>query len=178
VLGPLERVARGVRFGVSSSVALSVDSSTGDVGVSVSNVRCGFSHPRDFDGTGADEDDEDDEEDDVEADEDANERLGIGAASGVLRPHRRGARNTSASAPRSPPLPFSLVTRAEGHEPAVVMHSSDPSFGAVANVHAAATRLPLAALLAARTGGLQVALLVRSPLGVVATLLPSLRAIE
>jgi hypothetical protein len=187
-LAGLQRVATGLRFGVSSTLFLSVDSATGDVGLSVSNVRVGFgAGGEDLEGgAGADDDDDGHDDDDLdEEDEDGGEGARAGAGAGG----RGGSRASRAiCAPRSPPAPFRLVARCGAVEDAAqVFHSVDPSManGAAAYIHAAACRLPLPSLRASGgaggaggTGALQLCFLARSPAGLVVSLVPALRLVE
>ena len=180
-LAGLQRVATGLRFGVSSTLFLSLDSATGDVGLSVSNVRVGFgAGGEDLDV--ADGDDGHDDDDDVDEDDEDGDGDGAGARAGAGG--RGGSRASRAiCAPRSPPAPFRLVARCgAAEEVAQVFHSVDPSManGAAAYIHAAACRLPLPSLLRASgsTGALQLCFLARSPAGLVVSLVPALRLVE
>jgi hypothetical protein len=153
-VGPLRHLCSGLPWGVGSALTLTVDSATGDVGVAVAN-----------DGGGP----------------------GVGSA----------AESSGAPAPAAPPpppfalLPPSLLSElaptqyvpaapapapwgapgAAAPPPVRVLHAANPAAGPRARVHAALSRLPLAAV-AEAARGLQVALLCRGDGGVIATLIP------
>ncbi len=80
-------------------------------------------------------------------------------------------------AARPPPPPFTLLPRGAGGAGGAggvsTLHCPDPSLGPQAALHALSCRLPVAAIAAARTAGLQLALLARGPAGLVVTLVPA-----
>ena len=153
-------VATDIRFGVSSSICLSVDTSSGDIGVTTLNVRVGFDSDGNFDGAGWDDGDDDDDDDYTD-----ETSRGAGAlARGVLE-------RSTACAPRSPPLPFQLLQRASSMNEPSILHSSDPSMGKLAFIHAAACKLPVDEL--KLSSGLQLCLLARSTNRLAITLVPA-----
>lgn len=193
-VGPLQRVAVGCPFGVSSYVSLSIDSSTGDIGIAISSARCNF--------------DEDAEEDfgDASAGSGAadagsgasfNFMGGSGSSSGGAGSSSGAAGGQqSMSAPRPPPHPFSLLPRTSNVPTAAAdaisehpygsqsapsssaavqtLHCPDPSLGPKAQIHAVCARLPLSAL-SNGVQALQIAVLARVPNGLVMTMVPPLQ---
>jgi hypothetical protein len=157
-------IATDIRFGVSSSICLSIDSSSGDIGVSVLNVRVGFDSEGNFDGAGWDEGDDEEDDDYAEERNRGGDLAFSQGARGVLE-------RSTASAPRSPPLPFNLLPRAESIASPSLLHSSDPSMGKLAFIHAAACKLPVDSL--KLNAGLQLCLLARSTNRLAVTLVPS-----
>ena len=159
-------IATDICFGVSSSICLSIDSSSGDVGVSVLNVRVGFDSDGNFDGAGWDEGDNEEDE------EYAEERSRGGESSSSSRGARGVLERSTASAPRSSPFPFHLLQRPESTSAAPsILHSSDPSMGKLAYIHAAACKLPIESL--NLSSGLQLCLLARSTNRLSVTLVPT-----
>lgn len=203
--GPLTLIASGCPFAVGSYVHVAVNTITGDVGVSISNVRAGFS-----------QDEEDEEAELAGLDSSSTGGLSGGSGSGtqggmdpVLEAafghvassagaRRRGARTarllhgldgllpvSDVVPPRPPPPAFTLLSTGSvaGMADAApkVLHTADPSVSSRATLHACVNRVPLAAALYStgmahglrpHTRGVQLALMARSPQGLVVTLIP------
>jgi len=171
----LERIASGLPFGVSSYITVSVDGTTGDIGMSIATSRCGF-----------DKDDED-IEDDNNMDEDDNnweERERKLANNIVINP----LTGESSGAPRPPPAPFVLLPRSSNNSnlqdnatttptssvsiPSNTLHCPDPSGGIQARIHACTCKVNISN---AFTQGLQLAVLARVSKGLIVTLVPTLK---
>ena len=159
-IGPLLHLTSGLPWGVGSALTVSIDSATGDVGVTVSNSRCGW-----------------------EEEEGSESISSTAAAASPFFPNDRLKKSTAVGT-RAGPHPFSLINPHEAIEARLaatamhdipqqitVIHAPMPHHSPAARAHAAVCRLPLNAI-AVHARALQFALLVRDGHGVIATLVP------
>ena len=175
-LGPMRHLGSGLAWGIGSVLTLSLDSGSGDVGITVANTRCGWEEGGGSSGSGS------------------SGSSGSSAGNGSAGSAGNGSAGSRAGAPPRPgPPPFSLLPTTLLDElplpppagaagagaapldphaiPARFLHQPYPAYGAHARIHAAITRLPLEGIaLTARS--LQVALLARGKGGALFTVLP------
>lgn len=189
----LERIATGIPFGISSYITVSVDGTSGDIGMSIATSRCGFDK---------DDDDNDDEpsldysNDNENTWEEKEQKL-----SGNSNNNNNSSvyvTGESSGAPRPPPSPFVLLPRSNNvlttndtstsssssagstssssvNIPSYTLHCPDPSAGTLARIHAVTSKLNLHNIPSVTSQGLQFAILARVSKGLKITLVPTLK---